>query len=869
MRFRSLIALLTTLIILFTCLPVGQSASAASGYDDLNTVQQYFMRVIGSLARYDYYNTDVLASVTLSQAVYESGWARYALPAGGKNLFGIKAYSTWSGKVFDQNEVVLYGSYDEFLLTKGQSYINTVSAWRAYSTWGESVSGHSSLFINESKYAAVIGETDYSKAANAIVDAGYCDDSGYAKTVIRLIEQYGMTEYDDLSADEDGVIGIIASDEQVWLGVGDTYTASVTAYPAEAVPSAVTWESLNPSVATVDDSGVVTALEHGMTLITATLASGREACFIVYVDCNATVIDSDVYIRTSPSADASNNGKIYRGTAVSVLDYNVVTDSSGNEYYKVKGYNSNGSLVNGYASAECIYINIRGVSSISVVSDNVFLEHGDEYTPVVAVAPIDADNSVLEWIIEDESVINRFEGTVCAIGKGTTTLTLRAASGAEKVITFTVGDTIPEKRAIISAHEYLTVRATPESSGASKGRIGFLSEITVTGAPEGLWYPVTGVSTSGNTVSGYAHSAYVRIIEDDATVLKMTVGADIKVYSHPDSSSYSFGTLIEGEEIAAIATDDEDWYHVVGIKNPSNVKAIYGYAQIDGDPNIPDVPIYGQNTYLGRTTTTLRVRSGTGTDYGTVGILDEGTTVSITGESISGWYYLTAVDSEGDTVSGYCSSDYIVLLYDAETTARLNLRSEPSTGSSVVTIIPSGGSVTVVGNASDGWYSVEYGDYTGYCSANYITVKGLIYTEREEEDFGINDSSLSIDGSYLTGVYAGTTAESLLSKFSGTVKILSADGSELTGASLVTTGSVVVAYSDGSVIHSLTLVIRGDVSCDGIISSDDYLMIKRVFLGTYEVNDAALAAALVSGGEKLTVADYIMVKRHVLGSYVI
>ena len=58
MRFRSLIALLTTLIILFTCLPVGQSASAASGYDDLNTVQQYFMRVIGSLARYDYYNTD-------------------------------------------------------------------------------------------------------------------------------------------------------------------------------------------------------------------------------------------------------------------------------------------------------------------------------------------------------------------------------------------------------------------------------------------------------------------------------------------------------------------------------------------------------------------------------------------------------------------------------------------------------------------------------------------------------------------------------------------------------------------------------------------------------------------------------------------
>lgn len=50
----------------------------------------------------------------------------------------------------------------------------------------------------------------------------------------------------------------------------------------------------------------------------------------------------------------------------------------------------------------------------------------------------------------------------------------------------------------------------------------------------------------------------------------------------------------------------------------------------------------------------------------------------------------------------------------------LNLRSRPSTSSSVIASIPSGAAVRVYGRYED-WYVVRYGDYVGYASAAYIS----------------------------------------------------------------------------------------------------------------------------------------------------
>lgn len=861
-------------LLISSCFMTAVPAFAATSYSGLNSVQTYFNRVIGSLSRKDYYDTDVLASITLAQAVYESGWARYGLGAGGKNLFGIKAYNTWSGLVFDANGSMLYASYDDFLLAKGQSYINTFSAWRAYFTWGESVDSHSSLFVNDSKYKAVVGEKDYSKAAYAIVAAGYCSDNGYAATVVKCIEQYGMTEYDDLTADGDGVIGIVSQDEQVWLDIGNTYSMSVTAYPEGKTPSSVTWKSDNTAVATVDDKGNVKALAHGMTLISATLSNGREACCIVYVNCNATVIESDVYVRTSPSSTASDTGKISRGMPILVTSDNVYTDSAGKSYYAVRGYNSKGTLVTGYALSDYIYRNIRGVQEITAVSDSVTLKTGSSYTPVLAVAPADATDKTLSWKSSNTSVASVKDGVITAVSAGSASITATAPSGVKKVISVTVATSVPEKRAIISSYETVTVRNEPNASAGSPGRILFLSEVKVHGAPEGLWYKISGTTIAGKAVTGYVHSAYVRVIPDDAVVTRGTVSDTVKVYEKTDNQSQSYGALVENSSFVSISTGNGDWKFVIGVKNPGNLKAIYGYA-IPGavivtptpDPNSP-------SGYYGRTTSNLRVRSGAGTNYESLGILTEGTQIVVIGDIVNGWYYVRGTDSDGEDIAGYCSADYVALLYHAVTTQKLNVRSEPATSGSIVGTFSLGAEITVIGSASDGWYSVEGTDYStrkaisGYSSATYITIKGL-YEAEGYEGFGLTDDSLLVSDGRLLGISPGTTAEQLGKAFQSTVTVSSQSGVALSSDAAVYTGCKVSFYSGGTLLGTLNAVVRGDASGDGKTSAEDYLMIKRSFLGTYTLSGDYLLAALVSGSAKLSIADYVMVKRAVLGTFIL
>ena len=55
------------------------------------------------------------------------------------------------------------------------------------------------------------------------------------------------------------------------------------------------------------------------------------------------------------------------------------------------------------------------------------------------------------------------------------------------------------------------------------------------------------------------------------------------------------------------------------------------------------------------------------------------------------------------------------------TASALNMRSEPSTSSSVVTCLPRG-TVVVLTGKSDGWYKVAYKGNTGYMSSEYLSV---------------------------------------------------------------------------------------------------------------------------------------------------
>ncbi|MGC4107974.1 MAG: SH3 domain-containing protein [Thermomicrobiales bacterium] len=58
------------------------------------------------------------------------------------------------------------------------------------------------------------------------------------------------------------------------------------------------------------------------------------------------------------------------------------------------------------------------------------------------------------------------------------------------------------------------------------------------------------------------------------------------------------------------------------------------------------------------------------------------------------------------------------------TTDEVNFRIGPGTDYGVMTIIPAGAPITVLGGPENGFYYIQYGDATGYASGDYLSVSG-------------------------------------------------------------------------------------------------------------------------------------------------
>ena len=110
-------------------------------------------------------------------------------------------------------------------------------------------------------------------------------------------------------------------------------------------------------------------------------------------------------------------------------------------------------------------------------------------------------------------------------------------------------------------------------------------------------------------------------------------------------------------------------------------------------------------------------------------------------ETLDGWYKVTS-----GNVTGYISSDYAVV-GDEELcksvskrigtihAEALKVRTEASLESEVYTLWTDGKEVTILDETTPGWYKATDGNYTGYVSADYVTVATrYTYAESKEEE---------------------------------------------------------------------------------------------------------------------------------------
>lgn len=148
--------------------------------------QQAFIQKISRGAVEGMRKYGILPSVTMAQAILESGWGESGLTKASNNLFGIKAGGSWSGAVVN---------YPTKEYVNGQ-YVDTTADFRAYDSLDASMEDHGAFLAGLSRYANIVGVKDYKAVCQLLQKDGYATAPNYAGSLIALIEHYNLDAYD-------------------------------------------------------------------------------------------------------------------------------------------------------------------------------------------------------------------------------------------------------------------------------------------------------------------------------------------------------------------------------------------------------------------------------------------------------------------------------------------------------------------------------------------------------------------------------------------------------------------------------------------------------------------------------------------------
>ena len=159
----------------------------SSLYFSSNAKSQNFIESVAQGAINGWTKYGVLPSVTVAQAILESGWGQSALSTQAHNLFGIKG--SYNGQYVTMQTREVYN---------GQSYY-IYDNFRKYTNNSESVEDHGNFLYSNSRYANLLGDQSYASVARKLQADGYATDPSYASSLIKLVEMYNLTQLDNIA----------------------------------------------------------------------------------------------------------------------------------------------------------------------------------------------------------------------------------------------------------------------------------------------------------------------------------------------------------------------------------------------------------------------------------------------------------------------------------------------------------------------------------------------------------------------------------------------------------------------------------------------------------------------------------------------
>jgi uncharacterized protein YraI len=134
----------------------------------------------------------VPASVTIAQAILESGWGRSGLAAVDRNYFGIKCQNGRYGTLANGCHV-----YRTNECTKSGTCFATSASFRTYATQSHSFRDHGNFLRVNPRYAGAFKHTkDANKFIWKVWKAGYATDPNYYTKVTGIMAAHDLYQYD-------------------------------------------------------------------------------------------------------------------------------------------------------------------------------------------------------------------------------------------------------------------------------------------------------------------------------------------------------------------------------------------------------------------------------------------------------------------------------------------------------------------------------------------------------------------------------------------------------------------------------------------------------------------------------------------------
>jgi flagellum-specific peptidoglycan hydrolase FlgJ len=154
----------------------------------MNAKEMLFLRSVVPAAQASMRSSGVPASITIAQAILESGWGCSELSEQADNYFGIKASHL--------------GDPESYIAMPTAEYVNGVRVmeladFEKYPTAADCFADHAALLSQAQRYApAMAVKADPQAFAAELERCGYSTSPTYASSLMELVREFDLTQYD-------------------------------------------------------------------------------------------------------------------------------------------------------------------------------------------------------------------------------------------------------------------------------------------------------------------------------------------------------------------------------------------------------------------------------------------------------------------------------------------------------------------------------------------------------------------------------------------------------------------------------------------------------------------------------------------------